>query len=139
MYVYTTTKHRLQSRKFRVSYPRGAERRTITYSRGISYHGEFQVSQVVPMPLGSVIQPFRVPSLPLEGRRRMWAVVQVQKLPCKQLQPQRNGDTSYGSSADGGGAQTELRSLTSESWTEPQKWKSLLKRRQKEYLGSLSS
>jgi hypothetical protein len=49
----------LRNLKFRVSYPRGVERRTITYSRGLRNHGEFQVSQ--PMPLSRLYCPSESP------------------------------------------------------------------------------
>ena len=135
---------RIALRNFRVSYPRGAEGLAITYSRGLCNHDGFQAPQVGTHALESAIRPFRVPSIPLEGRplRRIWVVMQVQDLPCKLSFCTGNGCSpkKMGISVTGRalteGAQIELRSFTSESWTEPRKWKSFLNVHKKNILRS---
>jgi hypothetical protein len=101
----------------------------ITYSRRFGNHGKFQVSQVGShySRSESVIRPFRVPStvggeVPNAGRHACARFpMQIVLLRRQKLQPEEMEILVTVRALKG--AQIELRSLTSESWTEPRKWK----------------
>ena len=95
---------------------------TITYSRGLVTTANVKFFKSVLMPLSrsygsSESLLYRWRGVAECGPLCRYEIpMLVVLLHWQQLQPKRNGDISYGSSADA--AQIELRSLTSESWTE---------------------